>query len=74
MLGTKGKGMEDETKDKEEDEYEHCCGAGTFWSEPVQRSGSGSQLRLHQRSNHRHKNLNDILFVSSHIDKGYLKN
>ena len=38
-----------------------CCkaGAGTFWPEPVQRSGSGSTV----------DKTDEILFVSSHIDK-----
>ena len=51
---------------------QQCCGAGagTFWSEPepVLRSGSGSTLDKADEV------LNYILFVSSHIDKGYLKN
>ena len=45
---------------------EQCCGAGacTFWPEPVQRSpGSGSTIDKTDEI------LNDILFVSSHIDK-----
>ena len=37
-------------------------GAGTFWSEPVLRSGSVSTL---DKTN---EVLNDILSVSSHID------
>ena len=40
-----------------------AAGAGTFWSEPVKRSGSGSTLDKTV------KVLNDILFISSHIDK-----
>ena len=45
------------------------AGAGTFWSEPepLQRSGSGSTLDKTDEI------LNDILFVSSHIDKRLFK-
>ena len=41
-----------------------CCGAraGTFWSEPVGRSGSGSTLDKTEEI------LNDILFVCSNTD------
>ena len=45
-----------------------CCGAGTFWSEPVWSSGSGSTLDKADEI------LNDILFVGSTLIKGCLKN
>ena len=47
---------------------ETMVATGTFWSEPVLRSGSGSTLDKTDEV------LNDILFVSSHIDKRLFKN
>ena len=51
--------------------FKQCCGAGTgtFFSEPelLRRSGSGSTIDKTEEI------LNDILFVSSHIDKKLFK-
>ena len=39
-----------------------CCGAGTFWPEPVERSGCVSSL------DEKEKTMNAILFLQSNID------
>ena len=44
-----------------------CCGAGTFLSEPVWRSGSGSSIDKTEEI------LNDILFVRYRIDQRLIK-